>query len=234
MDNENQENPPVKPKIEPLANASLASGLLAFIPICILPLIFAFSAIICGHISLSRISASGGTLVGRGRAICGLVTGYLLVVFFCIFMLFAIGCANEMAWLSNCTGDIKTDIVACQKYAEANQGQLPPNLETLQKAGLVVPGALTCPADRDNKAKVPSYLYFGTGLKLKDLDDKTILIAERERFHQKKRAFNIGFGDGHVELVTEPGDLATIARKNGWKLPGAGKNATNGTPPKAP
>ena len=38
---------------------------------------FAILAVICGHLALSKIKESSGTLIGRGMAIAGLVLGYV-------------------------------------------------------------------------------------------------------------------------------------------------------------
>jgi competence protein ComGC len=124
---------------------------------------------------------------------------------------------------ANCASNIKQIVRTCRSYAQNHQNQLPPDLETLQKDGLISSKNLICPASHG--AKIPSsYLYFGAGLKLEDLDEKTVLLAERERNHgRKNQVFLLGLGDNHIEVVGDPGDLATIARKNGWKLPGAEK-----------
>ena len=61
------------PKTPGLAIASLVLGILGFF----LLLLASIPAIITGHIALSRISKSKGTLSGTGIAIAGLVLGYL-------------------------------------------------------------------------------------------------------------------------------------------------------------
>jgi len=78
---------PGRPKTSTLAVWSLVLGILS------LPCFSIFSAIpavICGHMALSRISYSGGSLAGKGLAIAGLATGYVgiaLAIFYIPLML---------------------------------------------------------------------------------------------------------------------------------------------------
>lgn len=59
-----------KPKTSGLAIVSLVTSLLCLGPV----------AVICGHIALSRIKRSAGSLRGTGLAIAALVIGYLSIV----------------------------------------------------------------------------------------------------------------------------------------------------------
>ena len=157
------------------------------------------------------------------------VLGLLILAILAFFLLGTWQSYKRYLADANCASNIKQMVRACSLYAKEHQNQLPPDLDTLQKAGLITPKNLICPAIHETKAQ-PSYLYFGAGLKLEDLDEKTVLLAERERHHGKKdQVFLLGLGDNHIEVVGDPGDLAAIARKHGWKLPGAEKNATSGT-----
>jgi competence protein ComGC len=157
------------------------------------------------------------------------ILGLLILAILAFFLLRTWQECRCYAADANCTSNIKQIVRTCRSYAQSHQNQLPPDLVTLQKAGLISPKNLICPAARGTKAQ-SSYLYFGAGLKLEDLDEKTVLLAERERHHGKKnQVFLLGLGDNHIEVVGDPGDLATIARSHGWKLPGAEKNATSGT-----
>ena len=65
-----------------LAIASLVLGILSCVCLGILA---GIPAVICGHMALGRIKASGQG--GRGLAIVGLVLGYLSIVFTIIFLL---------------------------------------------------------------------------------------------------------------------------------------------------
>lgn len=63
-----------------LATASLVLGILAIVLciVCIGPL-FGIPAVICGHVALSRIKRSNGTMKGHGPALGGLITGYISI-----------------------------------------------------------------------------------------------------------------------------------------------------------
>jgi hypothetical protein len=78
-----------------LAVAALVCGILGFFTG-----LSAIAAVICGHVSLSQLRRTGGE--GRGMAIAGLITGYIVigfmalgVVFFCILWAELIGAASS-------------------------------------------------------------------------------------------------------------------------------------------
>jgi prepilin-type processing-associated H-X9-DG protein len=216
--------PAAQPKTDGLATTSMVLGIVGLVGMCVcIGPLFAIPAIVCGAIALNRISKSNGTLGGRSQAIAGLVTGILGLVLIPVaaaMTLPALQKAKYSAMLSNCTSNIRQIEMACFQYAENHQGQLPPDLETLQATGLISPNILKCPMHGASKPiPGPSYLYFGNGLKTRDIDNCTILITESNPFHGPKR-FNIGFGDGHVEGVAFPQGttLADLAKQNGWKI----------------
>lgn len=69
------------------ATASLIFGILSYI---FLPVIGAIVAVICGHVALGQIRASGDHVGGKGMAIAGLVLGYLQVVGIALFIVFVV------------------------------------------------------------------------------------------------------------------------------------------------
>ena len=72
--------PPVQTaKTSGLAIASLVLGILSLV-LCWIGGVAAIPAVICGHLSLSKIKKSAGTLSGQGMAIAGLVMGYISIV----------------------------------------------------------------------------------------------------------------------------------------------------------
>jgi Tfp pilus assembly major pilin PilA len=81
--------PPVHPQAEaptpPLAGEPQPCGQATASMVCGIVGLFTclpgIAAVILGHIALSRIRKSGNMLTGRGRAIAGLVMGYLVVGF---------------------------------------------------------------------------------------------------------------------------------------------------------
>lgn len=70
------------------AIASLVLGILTIVS-CYFGVLFVIPAIICGHIALNQIKASGGRFQGKGLALAGLIMGYIwlgLCVLFIIGM----------------------------------------------------------------------------------------------------------------------------------------------------
>jgi hypothetical protein len=72
------DNPP-QSKTSPHAIWSLTLGIISLVLPC-LAIFTAIPGVICGHLGLSRINKSGGTLTGNGLAIGGLITGYIGIV----------------------------------------------------------------------------------------------------------------------------------------------------------
>jgi hypothetical protein len=70
---------PSEPKTSALAIWSLVFGILSVATPC-LAIFTVLPGIICGHMGLSRIKKSGGTLTGKGLATAGLITSYVGVV----------------------------------------------------------------------------------------------------------------------------------------------------------
>jgi hypothetical protein len=66
---------------DPTAVASLICGIVTvFMPLAAIP------AVICGHLSRSKIKKSGGRITGGGMALAGLIIGYIYcTVLFAIF-----------------------------------------------------------------------------------------------------------------------------------------------------
>ncbi len=69
------------------ATASLIFGILSYV---FLPVIGAIVAVICGHVALGQIRASGDRVGGKGMAIAGLVLGYLQIVGFVLIIVFVV------------------------------------------------------------------------------------------------------------------------------------------------
>ena len=70
-----------------LAVVSLVSGIAAW---CMLPVVGAIGAIVCGHLARGEIRRAPDRLEGDGLAIAGLVLGYVQLAFGLIVALFAI------------------------------------------------------------------------------------------------------------------------------------------------
>ena len=196
----------------------------------------AIAAIIGGAMACERISASRLTLRGKNRAIASQIMGILFfAAYLAIMMLSPLRMMGTKGRMSACINHFKQIETACVTYAEDHEDQLPPDLDTLLKAKLISLDCLACPQAHGDKATRPEakYLYFGTGLKLHDGDDKTILLIDR---FNENRYLVVGFGDCHICLLSGldyqptivwkkgkqvdfPATLAGLIKKNGWKLP---------------
>jgi hypothetical protein len=63
-------------------------GILSLVFFCFCGGLFlGIPAVICGHLSLNQLNASGNSQQGRGMAVAGLICGYLGIAFFIIMML---------------------------------------------------------------------------------------------------------------------------------------------------
>ncbi|UGB39466.1 DUF4190 domain-containing protein [Frateuria soli] len=79
--------PPVHRTTSALAVVSLVSGIASW---CVLPLVGAIVAVVCGHLARGEIRRSQGAIEGDGLAVVGLVLGYVQLAFGLIVVLFAI------------------------------------------------------------------------------------------------------------------------------------------------
>lgn len=81
--------PPTYSSTNALAVVSLAFGIAAW---CILPMLGAVVAIVCGHLARGEIRrAPAGTMEGSGFAIAGLVLGYVQLAIALLGMLVVLG-----------------------------------------------------------------------------------------------------------------------------------------------
>ena len=79
--------PPVHRTTSAMAVVSLVFGIASW---CMLPVVGAIVAIICGHLARGEIRRSQGGLEGDGLAVAGLVLGYVQLAFGLVIVLFAI------------------------------------------------------------------------------------------------------------------------------------------------
>ncbi|MDZ4286762.1 MAG: DUF4190 domain-containing protein [Prosthecobacter sp.] len=117
--------PAAQPSASGLAIGSMICGLLGLIIF-----ITSLPAVIMGHIALSRIKTSGGTIGGRGMAVTGLITGYMILALFPIAIIASLAIptynlitaqANQMKAATNCR-QIQGMLLA---YAADHNGQYP-------------------------------------------------------------------------------------------------------------
>lgn len=79
--------PPVHRTTSPLAVVSLVCGIAAW---CMLPVVGAIAAIVCGHLARGEIRRSNGQLEGDGLAVGGLVLGYVQLAFGLLIAILAV------------------------------------------------------------------------------------------------------------------------------------------------
>ncbi|HEV2540273.1 MAG TPA: DUF4190 domain-containing protein [Frateuria sp.] len=79
--------PPAYRTTSAMAVVSLVFGIAAW---CMLPVVGAIVAIVCGHLARGEIRRAQGQQEGDGLAIAGLVLGYVQLAFGMVVLLFAI------------------------------------------------------------------------------------------------------------------------------------------------
>jgi len=63
---------------DPLAITSMVLGIISILASCMyIGIIFGIPAVICGHLSIKKITRASVTTGGKGMAIAGLITGYI-------------------------------------------------------------------------------------------------------------------------------------------------------------
>ena len=78
---------PVHRTTSAMAVVSLVFGIASW---CVLPLVGAIVAVVCGHVGRGEIRRSQGRIEGDGMAVVGLVLGYVQLAFGFAVLLFAI------------------------------------------------------------------------------------------------------------------------------------------------
>ena len=170
------------PETAGLALTSMVLGLLGII----LSILTALPAIICGHVALSRIRKSGGSLKGEGFAITGLVTGYLFGVVSFVGILAGIALPVFMAVQQKglaikSLSNAKQIAISCKLYAADHNGDFPPTLRDLVPMYVKDPAIFVDPLDPTHPAD--GYEYFGG--KDSDPADK-ILIQSKVANHNMR------------------------------------------------
>jgi type II secretory pathway pseudopilin PulG len=114
-----------------LATWSLVLGIFSFIASCLTGI----PAIICGHVALSRIKRSGGSESGSGRAMAGLIMGYLTsvgIVPIAILASLAVPAFSKIQEKANQTkamNNARQIIIGLKLYAADNNGEYPDKLK---------------------------------------------------------------------------------------------------------
>lgn len=174
-------------------------GLLLWLP-CI-------PAIILGHLSLSAIKKSAGALGGRGMAITGLITGYLMIAAIPIIAILAslavpaFSAMQQKAIQAKTMSNAKQIVLGMRQYAAEHEGRLPPSLEKLVEdqfvdERLLAESATTPSANHYGQG----WDYRGAGMKDTDAGASIVLVSLKGDRAKKKIVARL---DGSVELVPE-------------------------------
>jgi type II secretory pathway pseudopilin PulG len=165
----------------------------------------AIIAIILGHIALSQINRSGGTLRGRGMAIAGLVLGYLELVLIPIVAILAalaiptFNVIQQQANLVKAQNEARQIVVAAKTYASEHDGNYPLTLEELVKSGdLADAKLLEC--SLGGKYPGVKWVYQGAGLK-SDAAPETVILTTSSSPNLKSRI--VALDRGSVEIVRD-------------------------------
>jgi prepilin-type processing-associated H-X9-DG protein len=213
----------VSPRNSTLAVVSFVLGLLCLT--CILWPLVGLPAIICGIIALVKISGSNGMLKGKGYAITGIVIPAVMMVLLPVIGMFAaiafpaFSQARDAALKTVCANNQRQLVLALITYADDSSGKLPQEnwKDVIQEKGLIQgEHVFTCVSAMKQDA---SYVL---NQHIKNINEvknpaRTVLIFEAVSdvdglgkpedmiFPHKQgetEACNVGFVDGHTELVT--------------------------------
>jgi hypothetical protein len=205
-------SPVAPPRTAGLATASLVLGILS---VTCLSILAAIPALIVGAIALKQISASGGTLGGKGQALAGLIMGIisfaLLPLAIAVFAIAAsvtlpaVSGAHAKAQEAACLQNVRQCTLACEQYALEHEATLPTTwgeVKNYAVSEMPGPSLLHC---RQDSGKAVSYKIVNPGQRLATLGPpaETIIVREVRTNHHGRRA--VGFADGPVELHTDAG-----------------------------
>jgi type II secretory pathway pseudopilin PulG len=172
-------------------------GLLLWLP-CI-------PAIILGHLSLSAIKKSAGALGGRGMAITGLVTGYLMIAaipLIAILASLAIPAFNQVQIQGNqmkAVNNAKQIVLGMKQYAADHEGKYPATLEPLFEEQILTDRRLL---EFPSQLNVPDqgWEYLGAGHT--DTDPGNLIILTSRKADRTKKKI-VARNDGSVSVERE-------------------------------
>ena len=203
----------------PLAVASLVCGIASFLAV---PVVAAFPAVICGHMSLSRMRASANALGGRGLAVAGLVMGYLnlalvalaMILFFTVAAALVGGFRQNVAQgrllpMPEAPKTAKDTLAianarrlydACKMYAADHSSSFPLNLQMLVPDYIHDAKTLTCPFSGDTE--LVGYDYFGG--RETDPDNQVLIVSKGATADGRRVVIRVDGTGGLEDYASSP------------------------------
>jgi hypothetical protein len=172
-----------------LAIVSLVCGILVFFTLGLAGL----PAVVLGHLALSHIKKSAGTLKGRGMAIAGLILGYLGLVLIVVSMIavFASLSVPALSVVQQSTARVKTTrnarqlVLGLKQYAADHSGRYPATLDVLfDEKILTDPRLLEFPEPLNVRGQ--EWEYHGAELTDTSPGDAILLITKKPDAAKKK------------------------------------------------
>ena len=184
-------------KTSGMAIASMVCGILGLL--LWLPCI---PAIILGHLGLSAIKKSAGALTGKGMAITGLVTGYLMIAIIPIIAAIAIpafSIIQQSAARVQTVNNARQLVIGMKQYAVDHDGKYPPTLGALFDEQILTDRKLL---EFPSRMNVPGqgWDYRGAGL-IDTSEGKFILLITKKADKTQKKV--IAYNIGAVEVAKE-------------------------------
>ena len=190
------------PQPESMATTSMILGIISFIgvPFC------GLAALITGIISTSKINRSNGLLLGKGKAIAGIVFGCWsiiripILIIIAAMLLPAIQRSRESAKELICISNLKCISFAITLYASSHKDSLPTSIEDIRgfiESDPVMKlmsdhSTLKCPISHEEYTLLPIEAKKFT--EIKELSKTTVFICTKH-----KKIDIVAFADGHVE-----------------------------------
>lgn len=163
--------------------------------------------IIVGHMALTKVRQSGGSLGGKGMAVAGLVMGYASIALAILAILSSLALPTfskiqEKGNTIKSVNNVQQLAVACRTYAADHEGKYPDNLEVLVTEGILQQEAfdklLRCPMTKE----YPGYDYLGAGKSDRDNPRAVIFLGKAEV--RGKRVVGRNDGSAAFEAPSAP------------------------------
>lgn len=141
--------------------------------------------IILGHMALTRVRQSGGSLGGKGMAVAGLVMGYASIALAIVGILASLALPTftriqERGNITKSVSNVRQLVTACKIYALDHDGKYPDNLDALVTEGILEQEAynslLRCPLSNSS----PGYEYLGAGQNDADNPEAPLFLSKTE------------------------------------------------------